>query len=98
MAYDPSVIILDEATSSVDILTEVKIQRAVKEVLSGRTGIIIAHRLSTIVDCDKIIVIDKGRITETGTHEELLKENDVYKDIYESQLKSQDEERGGAAV
>ncbi len=84
MAYDPSVIILDEATSSVDILTEVKIQRAVKEVLSGRTGIIIAHRLSTIVDCDKIIVIDKGRITETGTHEELIRRGGFYSNLFEA--------------
>jgi len=84
MAYDPSVIILDEATSSVDILTEVKIQKAVKEVLNGRTGIIIAHRLSTIVDCDKIIVIDKGRITETGTHDELIGRGGFYSNLFEA--------------
>lgn len=84
MAYDPSVIILDEATSSVDILTEVKIQKAVKEVLAGRTGIIIAHRLSTIVDCDKIIVIDKGQITETGSHNELIKRGGFYSRLYEA--------------
>ena len=84
MAYDPSVIILDEATSSVVILTEVKIQKAVKEVLAGRTGIIIAHRLSTIVDCDKIIVIDKGQITETGSHNELIKRGGFYSRLYEA--------------
>lgn len=84
MAYDPSVIILDEATSSVDILTEVKIQKAVKEILSGRTGIIIAHRLSTIVDCDKIIVIDKGRISETGSHTELINSGGFYSKLYEA--------------
>jgi len=84
MAYDPSVIILDEATSSVDILTEVKIQKAVREVLSGRTGIIIAHRLSTIIDCDKIIVIDKGRISETGSHSELIKSGGFYSKLYEA--------------
>ncbi|SCW39778.1 ATP-binding cassette, subfamily B [Ruminococcaceae bacterium YRB3002] len=84
MAYDPEVIILDEATSSVDILTEVKIQKAVKEVLAGRTGIIIAHRLSTIIDCDKIIVIDKGQISEIGPHEELIKSGGFYSRLYEA--------------
>jgi len=84
MAYDPSVIILDEATSSVDILTEVKIQKAVKEVLAGRTGIIIAHRLSTIVDCDKIIVIDKGQIAEIGSHSELIGNGGFYSRLFEA--------------
>ena len=84
MAYDPSVIILDEATSSVDILTEVRIQKAVKELLAGRTGIIIAHRLSTIVDCDKIIVIDKGQISEIGSHSELIKSGGFYSRLYEA--------------
>ena len=84
MAYDPSVIILDEATSSVDILTEVKIQKAVKELLAGRTGIIIAHRLSTIVDCDKIIVIDKGQISEIGSHNELISNGGFYSKLYEA--------------
>ena len=84
MAYDPSVIILDEATSSVDILTEVRIQKAVRELLAGRTGIIIAHRLSTIVDCDKIIVIDKGRISETGSHTELINSGGFYSKLYEA--------------
>ena len=84
MAYDPSVIILDEATSSVDILTEVRIQKAVKELLAGRTGIIIAHRLSTIIDCDKIIVIDKGRISEIGSHSELIASGGFYSRLYEA--------------
>lgn len=86
MACDPSMLILDEATSSVDILTEVKIQRAVKELLNGRTSIIIAHRLSTIVDADKIVVIDGGKVQEEGNHNELIQNNGFYSKLYKSYM------------
>ena len=86
MNSDPDVMILDEATSSVDVLTEVRIQKAVKELLAGRTGIIIAHRLSTIIDCDIIAVLDKGELQEIGTHEELLGHKGFYSELYESYI------------
>ena len=67
-----------------EVRENVKIQKAVKEILSGRTGIIIAHRLSTIVDCDKIIVVDKGMISEIGSHEELIRSGGFYSRLYEA--------------
>ena len=81
---DPEILILDEATSSVDILTEVRIRRAVNELLKGRTSIIIAHRLSTIVDADKIVVVENGSVSETGTHEQLMKVGGFYSKLYAS--------------
>lgn len=88
MVSDKDILILDEATSSVDVLTEVRIQRAVKELLNNRTGIIIAHRLSTIVDSDMIVVIEDGRVSEIGTHEELIKSGGFYSKLYESYTKN----------
>ena len=84
MVSDPSILILDEATSSVDILTEVRIQRAVKELLSGRTGIIIAHRLSTIVDADMIVVMENGKVSEIGKHKDLIDKGGFYSKLYGS--------------
>lgn len=84
MASDPSILILDEATSSVDVLTEVKIQKAVKELLNNRTSIIIAHRLSTIVDADQIVVLVDGELSEVGTHQELINNKGFYSQLYES--------------
>ena len=84
MASDPSILILDEATSSVDILTEVKIQRAVRELLDDRTSIIIAHRLSTIIDADMIVVLENGRLSDIGTHEQLLVRGGFYSRLYKS--------------
>ncbi len=82
MAANPALMILDEATSSVDIVTEVRIQKATGRLLNGRTGIIIAHRLSTIIGCDMIVVLDKGEVIETGTHAELIGRNGLYSKLY----------------
>jgi ATP-binding cassette subfamily B multidrug efflux pump len=83
---DPAVLILDEATSSVDTRTEVLIQRAMMDLMKGRTSFVIAHRLSTIRDADLILVMDNGSIIETGTHNELLAMNGFYADLYNSQF------------
>ena len=84
MAANPSIMILDEATSSVDIVTEVRIQKAINELLNGRTGIIIAHRLSTIIGCDMIVVLDNGEVKELGSHSELIGNNGFYSKLYAS--------------
>lgn len=86
MLSNPKIVILDEATSDVDSLTEKNIEFSINELTKGITSIIIAHRLSTIISADKIIVIDNGKILEEGTHKELIKKNGLYKKIYESQF------------
>ena len=78
--------ILDEATSSVDTRTEVRIQKAMDNLMRGRTSFIIAHRLSTIRDADLILVMKDGDIIEQGNHEELLKQNGFYAELYNSQF------------
>ena len=84
---NPSILILDEATSSIDTYSEELIQRATETITKGRTSIVIAHRLATIVNADKIVVMDKGLIVEQGTHQELInRENGYYKDLYDSQF------------
>ena len=83
---DPPILILDEATSSVDTRTEMLIQRAMSTLMRGRTSFVIAHRLSTIHDADVILVMDHGRIVEQGTHEELIARRGFYADLYESQF------------
>ena len=87
MVYDPQIIVLDEATSSVDTETEEMIQNAIEQLMKGRTSIVIAHRLSTIQNADRIIVLDKGEIKETGTHQELLDKNGYYANLYKMQYK-----------
>jgi len=87
MVYDPKIIVLDEATSSVDTETEELIQHAIETVLKGRTSIVIAHRLSTIQKADKILVLDKGKVVETGRHEELLNKGGYYSRLYKIQYK-----------
>jgi len=83
---DPDILILDEATSNVDTLTEIYIQRAMDALMKGRTSFIVAHRLSTIRDADMILVMNEGRIVEIGKHEELLERNGFYADMYKSQF------------
>lgn len=83
---DPEILILDEATSSVDTRTEVQIQHAMSELLKNRTSFVVAHRLSTIQNADNIIVMNNGSVVETGTHNELLAKNGFYADLYNSQF------------
>ena len=86
LLYNPSILILDEATSSVDTESEILIQKAIDKLIAGRTSIVIAHRLSTIRKADKIIVLDKGEIKEMGTHEELLSLEGYYHKLYQLQF------------
>jgi ATP-binding cassette subfamily B protein len=97
LAHDPRVLILDEATSSVDTETEALIQEALKVLLRGRTAIVIAHRLSTIQNVDEILVMHKGRIRERGTHQELLVQRGIYWRLYQLQYKDQEVLAGGEA-
>lgn len=89
LAFDPKILILDEATSSVDTETELLIRDAVKKLLSGRTSVIIAHRLSTIQSADKIMVMHKGQLREMGTHQELLANRGIYYKLYQLQYREQ---------
>ena len=86
LAYDPTILILDEATANIDTETEQWIQDAVKTLMDGRTSIMVAHRLSTIQHCDRIIVMHHGKIRESGTHQELLEQDGIYKKLYQLQL------------
>ena len=89
--YNPQLLVLDEATSSIDTYSEELIQHATRTITQGRTSIVIAHRLATIVNADKIVVMDKGRIVEQGTHVELLgNATGYYKNLYYSQFLTQD--------
>jgi ATP-binding cassette, subfamily B, multidrug efflux pump len=83
----PKILILDDSTSAVDMSNEAKIQKSLKQILKGSTNIIIAQRINSVIDADKIIILDDGEIKGSGTHEELLKSNTIYQDIYESQIK-----------
>jgi ABC-type multidrug transport system fused ATPase/permease subunit len=82
----PPMLILDEATSSIDTRTELLIQEAFGEMMEGRTSFIIAHRLSTVVNADRIIVMNAGKIVEQGTHKELMAKNGAYAELYNSQF------------
>lgn len=87
MVYDPKILVLDEATSSVDSETEGMIQEAISKMMTNRTSVVIAHRLSTIQKANKIIVLDKGEIKETGTHESLLTQEGLYAQLHKMQYK-----------
>jgi ABC-type multidrug transport system fused ATPase/permease subunit len=89
LAYDPKILILDEATSSIDTETEILIRDALERLLAGRTAIIVAHRLSTIQNADRIIVLHRGRIREIGSHQELLRLKGIYWKLYQLQYKDQ---------
>ena len=86
LAFDPSILILDEATANIDTETEQWIQEALETLMTGRTTIMVAHRLSTIQHADKIIVMHKGKIRESGTHQELLDQDGIYRKLYQLQL------------
>lgn len=88
MVYDPQILVLDEATASVDTETEELIQHAINKLMQGRTSVVIAHRLSTIQNADRIIVLDHGEIKEMGSHQQLLKLNGFYKKLYDLQFNS----------
>ena len=88
MVENAPMIILDEATSSVDTRTEALVQQAMYKLTDGRTSFVIAHRLSTIRDADLILVMEKGDVVESGTHEQLLKKDGLYKELYYSQFEA----------
>jgi ATP-binding cassette subfamily B multidrug efflux pump len=97
LAFNPKILILDEATSSVDTETEILIQHAIQKLLKGRTSIVIAHRLSTIQRANKIIVLHKGEVREMGTHQELLAQAGIYYKLYQLQYKDQEAVKNGSA-
>ena len=84
---NPQILMLDEATSSLDSKSESVVQKALNNLMKGRTTLVIAHRLSTVVDADKIIFIEKGNLTGSGTHDELLRTHDMYREFATQQLK-----------
>lgn len=86
LLLDPRILILDDSTSSVDLVTEAEIQQALDKLMLGRTSFVIAQRISTVINADQILVLDKGQIVASGNHEELLEESEIYAEIYNSQL------------
>jgi ATP-binding cassette subfamily B protein len=92
LLVDPRIIVLDEATSAIDTVTETRLQRALEVLLRGRTAFVVAHRLSTIRKADLVLVVDQGRIVERGTHEALLATGGVYSTLHEEFI------RGGAVT
>jgi ATP-binding cassette, subfamily B, multidrug efflux pump len=93
LAFNPRVLVLDEATSSVDTETELLIRDALEVLMAGRTTIAIAHRLSTIQDMDKILVLHKGQLRESGRHQDLLAQRGIYYKLYQLQYRDQEKER-----
>jgi ATP-binding cassette subfamily B protein len=89
LVYNPSILILDEATSSIDAESEQVVQDAIVKLVEGRTSIVIAHRLSTIRHANKILVMDKGEVKEFGSHDELIAKNGFYKHLYDMQFEKQ---------
>ena len=95
LAHNPKILILDEATSSVDTETEFRVRDALNRMVEGRTALIIAHRLSTIQRADKIIVMHKGQVREMGSHQQLLAQRGIYYKLYQLQYKDQEDGVGG---
>ncbi len=89
LALDPTILVLDEATSSVDAQAEGQIQVAIAELMTGRTSLVVAHRLSTILHADEILVLQHGEIRERGSHRELLAQQGLYERLYQLQLSGQ---------
>lgn len=98
LAHDPKILILDEATSSVDTETEMKVREALTKLVEGRTSVVVAHRLSTIQRADKIIVMHKGKVRELGTHQQLLAQRGIYYKLYQLQYKDQEVPAPAAVV
>jgi ABC-type multidrug transport system fused ATPase/permease subunit len=90
LVYEPEILVLDEATSSVDTETELLIQDALEKIMKGRTCLVIAHRLSTIRNADRIIVMHRGEIREMGTHAELLEKQGIYYRLYQLQYEREE--------
>jgi ATP-binding cassette subfamily B protein len=86
LLLDPRLLILDDSTSSVDLMTEFRIQHALDNLMKGRTSFVIAQRISTVVNADQILVLDNGEVVARGTHEELMEQSPIYAEIYHSQL------------
>src|SRR4029078_9616607 len=97
LAFNPRVLVLDEATSSIDTETELLIRDALEVLMAGRTTIAIAHRLSTIQDMDKILVLHKGQLREVGTHQQLLAERGIYYKLYQLQYRDQERDNEGTS-
>lgn len=95
LAYDPAILILDEATANIDTETEALIQDALPKLLADRTSLVVAHRLSTIQNADNIIVLHKGKIREMGTHQELLAQRGLYYNLFLLQYKDDFKEMAG---
>ena len=87
LAIKPSILILDDTTSAVDMATDEHIRRCLRTALPGATKIIIAQRINSIMSCDRIVVLDQGRLADMGTHQELLSRSPIYRDVYESQMR-----------
>ena len=93
LALNPTILVLDEATSSVDAQAEGQIQVAIAELMTGRTSLVVAHRLSTILHADEILVLQHGEIRERGSHRELLEQRGLYERLYQLQLRGQAEQK-----
>jgi ATP-binding cassette subfamily B protein AbcA/BmrA len=87
---NPKILMLDEATSSLDSKSEVVVQQALQNLMHGRTTLVIAHRLSTVVDADQIVFLEKGKVTGTGTHQQLLESHEMYREFATQQLQLQE--------
>jgi ATP-binding cassette subfamily B protein len=98
LAHDPRILVLDEATSSVDTDTEMRVRSALERMVQGRTSVIVAHRLSTVQQADRILVMHKGVLREFGSHQELLAQRGIYWKLYQLQYKDQEVEPSRAST